>query len=109
KARVIAEAEGNASRFEQLLTEYERAPAVTRERLYLETMQQVLSNTSKVLLDSEGNNSLMYLPIDKILENNSRNNAPISQLVEPPLSGSSTFQSPQNQYDRSNSRDRGAR
>ncbi len=110
KARVIAEAEGNAARFEQLLTEYERAPAVTRERLYLETMQQVLSNTNKVLLDSEGNNSLMYLPIDKILENNNRSSGSLStKPVEAPLSGSSTFQAPQNQYDRSNSRDRGVR
>ncbi len=93
-----------------MLTEYERAPAVTRERLYLETMQQVLSNTNKVLLDSEGNNSLMYLPIDKILENNNRSSGSLStKPVEAPLSGSSTFQAPQNQYDRSNSRDRGVR
>jgi membrane protease subunit HflK len=108
KARVIAESEGNAARFEQLLTEYERAPAVTRERLYLETMQQVLSNSNKVLLDSEGNNSLMYLPLDKILENNTRGGA-MTKSVEPSLSSPSIFQTPQNQYDGSNSRDRGVR
>lgn len=109
KARVIAEAEGNAARFEQVLTEYERAPAVTRERLYLETMQQVLSNSNKVLLDGDGGNSLMYLPLDKMLENNPRGSTSLSNTIEPPLSGSSTFQAPINQYDRSNARDRGGR
>jgi len=68
KARVIAKAEGEASRFEQLLAEYERAPEVTRQRLYLDSIESVLSNTNKILLDTEGSNSLMYLPIDKLLE-----------------------------------------
>ncbi|HKK16205.1 MAG TPA: FtsH protease activity modulator HflK [Gammaproteobacteria bacterium] len=68
KAGVIAKAEGEANRFEKLLTEYERAPAVTRERLYIDAIESVLSNTSKVLLDTEGNNNLMYIPIDRILE-----------------------------------------
>jgi membrane protease subunit HflK len=68
KARVIAKAEGEASRFEQLLTEYKLAPEVTRERLYLDAMESVLSNTNKVLIDNDNGNSLMYLPIDKILE-----------------------------------------
>lgn len=72
KARVIARAEGEASRFDQLYTEYQRAPAVTRQRLYLEAMESVLSNTSKVLLDTEGSNSLMYLPIDKLINNPGR-------------------------------------
>ena len=69
KARVIATAEGEAARFEQLVAEYERAPAVTRERLYLETVESVLSNSNKVLLDAKGSNSLMYLPLDKMLDN----------------------------------------
>ena len=68
KATVIARAEGEASRFNQLLTEYERAPAVTRQRLYLDAMESVLANTSKVLIDAEDSNSLMYLPIDKLIE-----------------------------------------
>ncbi|MEE9552282.1 MAG: FtsH protease activity modulator HflK [Gammaproteobacteria bacterium] len=68
RARVIAKAEGEASRFEQLLTEYERAPEVTRQRLYLDSIESVLSNTNKVLLDTEGSNSLMYIPIDKLLQ-----------------------------------------
>ena len=68
KARVIAKAEGEASRFEQLLTEYQRAPEVTRQRLYLDAIESVLSSSSKVLMDSNNGNSLMYLPIDKLLE-----------------------------------------
>ncbi len=68
KAKVIARAEGEASRFEQLLAEYQLAPEVTRQRLYLDAIESVLSNSSKVLIDSEHSNSLMYLPIDKLME-----------------------------------------
>jgi len=66
--QVIARAEGEASRFEQLLTEYERAPAVTRERLYIDAIQEVLSNTSKVLVDVEGGNNMMFLPLDRMMQ-----------------------------------------
>jgi membrane protease subunit HflK len=68
KERVIAEAEGNASRFSQLLTEYMKAPEVTRQRLYLETVEQVLGASSQVLVNVENGNSLMYLPLDKMME-----------------------------------------
>ena len=65
----ISRAEGEADRFTKLVTEYRKAPEVTRKRLYLETMQEVLSNTSKVLLTGdEGQNSMLYLPLDKMLE-----------------------------------------
>ncbi len=67
-ARVTQEAEGNASRFKQILVEYNKAPAVTRERLYLDMMQSVLGNTSKVLVDQKGGNSLLYLPLDQLLK-----------------------------------------
>jgi membrane protease subunit HflK len=67
KARVIAEAEGDVSRFLAILTEYEKAPEVTRERLYLDAVEDVLANTSKVMVDVKGGNSLMYLPLDKIM------------------------------------------
>jgi len=67
KARVVETAQGDASRFKQVLTEYAKAPQVTRQRLYLETMQQVLSNTSKVYLDSQSNGNLLYLPLDKLM------------------------------------------
>ncbi len=66
--RVIASAEGESARFLSVLTEYAKAPEVTRERLYLETMEQVLSDTNKVLLDvKEGGNSLIYLPLDQMI------------------------------------------
>ena len=66
--RVIASAEGESARFLSVLGEYTKAPEVTRERLYLETMEKVLSETNKVLLDvKEGGNSLVYLPLDQLL------------------------------------------
>jgi modulator of FtsH protease HflK len=108
KARVIAEAEGNAARFEQLLTEYERAPAVTRDRLYLDTMEIVLSNTNKVMIDSQGNNSLIYLPIDKIMEN-TRSGRGIIDNSSSPTTTPSSGQTSQGLYDRADRRDRGAR
>lgn len=68
KEQVTLEAQGEVARFEELLPQYERAPEVTRERIYLETMEQVLSNTSKILVDSKSGNNMMYLPLDKIME-----------------------------------------
>lgn len=66
---MIANAEGDASRFKQILTEYEKAPQVTRERMYIDMMQQILSNTSKVMVDQQkGGNSLLYLPLDKLMQ-----------------------------------------
>jgi len=66
--RVTVSAEGDASRFRQIVTEYAKAPEVTRSRMYLETMQQVYSNTSKVLIDAKGQGNLLYLPLDKLLQ-----------------------------------------
>ena len=66
--RVIRDAEGEASRFEALLAEYQKAPRVTRDRLYIEAVEQVYSSTNKVLLDSKGSGNLLYLPIDKLIE-----------------------------------------
>lgn len=68
KLSVIAKAEGDASRFEQLLAEYSKAPEVTRTRLYLETMQNVLSNSNKVAIDVSRGNNLLYLPLDQMLK-----------------------------------------
>jgi membrane protease subunit HflK len=68
KARIVADAEGEAQRFTQLLEAYVRAPVVTRQRLYYETMEQVLSNTNKVLVDTKGSGNVMYLPLDKLAE-----------------------------------------
>jgi membrane protease subunit HflK len=66
--RIISSAEGDISRFEQILVEYSKAPGVTRDRLYLDMMQQVLSNTSKILIDQKDGNNLLYLPLDKLIQ-----------------------------------------
>jgi membrane protease subunit HflK len=65
--RVIADAEGNTARFEALLTEYQAAPGVTRDRLYIEAIEEVYSNSSKVFIDSKSSGNLLYLPIDKLI------------------------------------------
>lgn len=67
RARVVANAQGDASRFKQVLVEYQKAPAVTRDRMYLETMQQIFSNTTKVMVDSKSGSNLLYLPLDKLM------------------------------------------
>jgi len=69
--QVVAEAEGESQRFESLLAEYEKAPEVTRQRLYLDAIQEVMSNSSKVLVDVEGGNNMLYLPLDKIIQQGS--------------------------------------
>ena len=69
--RVIANSEGEAKRFLKLLAEYEKAPEVTRERLYIEAVESVFSNSNKVLMDVEGNNNLLYLPLDQIMKQRS--------------------------------------
>jgi modulator of FtsH protease HflK len=68
RARVIATAEGDATRFKQVLTEYTKAPAVTRERIYIDTMQTVYMSTSKVMLDYKGGGNLLYLPLEKLMQ-----------------------------------------
>ncbi len=66
--RVIADAEGEAARFLALLTEYQKAPGVTRDRLYIDAVEEVYRNSNKIILDSEGSGNLLYLPIDKLIE-----------------------------------------
>lgn len=71
RERVKLEAEGEVARFEQLLPQYNAAPDVTRDRLYLETLEEVYSNTSKIMVDNQGSGNMMYLPLDKILDRQS--------------------------------------
>jgi membrane protease subunit HflK len=68
KSEVVERAEGDASRFKQILVEYAKAPAVTRERLYLDMMQSVVGNASKVMMDQKAGNSLLYLPLDRLMQ-----------------------------------------
>ncbi|MDX1562070.1 MAG: FtsH protease activity modulator HflK [Gammaproteobacteria bacterium] len=90
RAQVVANAEGESSRFTQILREYQRAPEVTRERLYLETLENILANSTKVLVDSEGGNNLLYLPLDRLVEQrNAGGNqprttqSPLTSTIEP--------------------------
>ncbi|MDR3428570.1 MULTISPECIES: FtsH protease activity modulator HflK [Silvimonas] len=68
KQRVVSQADGDASRFKQVATEYAKAPQVTRERMYLDTMQQMFQNTTKILVDQKGSGNLLYLPLDKLIQ-----------------------------------------
>jgi len=69
KARIVAQAEGDAQRFKSVLAEYQKAPQVTRDRMYVDAMQQIYSNVTKVLVDSRQGSNLLYLPLDKIMQN----------------------------------------
>lgn len=89
KQRVIANAEGDASRFRQIVSEYSKAPVVTRDRLYLDAMQQILSSTSKVLVDQKGGNNLLYLPLDKLIQQ-STSDIPVTKPTIQPESAPST-------------------
>ena len=68
RQRVIEQAEGDASRFRQIVAEYTKSPQVTRDRLYIDAMQQIMSNTSKVLIDQKGGGNLLYMPLDRIMQ-----------------------------------------
>lgn len=83
RQKVVANAEGDASRFRQILAEYKKAPAVTRERLYLDTMQQVLGSVSKVVTDQKSGGSLLYLPIDKLTRLPSSDTSSAATEVKP--------------------------
>jgi membrane protease subunit HflK len=87
KISIENEALGNASRFDQILAEYIRAPEVTKKRLFLETQEQIMSTVSKIVIDQKGSNSLLYLPLDKIIKNSSNNN---NEIVDPSQASSQT-------------------
>jgi membrane protease subunit HflK len=97
KERVILESRGEVARFEELLPQYTAAPQVTRQRIYLETMEQVYSNTSKIMVDTEGGNNMMYLPLDKMLERQQGTGpAPASRNTIEGLRNSPTGSTPTN-------------
>ena len=86
KEAIVATAEGESERFSALLTEYKKAPSITRERLYLEATESVFSNSTKIMVDVEGGNNLMYLPLDKLIQN-----APARTTVSGAANTSATF------------------
>ena len=84
---MIANAEGDASRFSQIVTEYQKAPQVTRQRMYLDTMQTVMNNTTKVVIDQKNGSNLLYLPLDKLQQLvNPSDSGATDTLLQPPVS-----------------------
>lgn len=75
QARVVAQSEGDSARFKSVLTEYEKAPKVTKDRLYIDAMQEIYTNVTKVIVDSKGNSQLLYLPLDKLIEKTTPSNS----------------------------------
>lgn len=100
RSRVVERAKGEAERFSALLAEYEKAPQVTRKRLYMDTMESVLSNTSKIIVDSKNSNQLMYLPIDQLMRQKSEqgpvnaNTPAVTATPQPPTSQPSRINPP---------------
>ncbi len=86
RSRVIARAEGDAQRFKSVLVEYQKAPAVTRDRIYIDTMQQIYSDVTKVMVDSRNGSNLLYLPLDKLMQQGNSSvtsTTPVPVTVEP--------------------------
>src|SRR5690554_2116054 len=77
REQTVLKAQGEVARFKELLPQYKAAPVVTRERLYIETLEEIYSNTAKVMVDVEGSNNMMYLPLDKIMERQRAEQAPV--------------------------------
>jgi membrane protease subunit HflK len=84
KQRVIESSAGDANRFKQILVEYNKAPSVTRDRLYLDMMQEILTNTNKILVDSKNSNNLLYLPLDKLIEKSTPTTIPAPTVPAAP-------------------------
>ncbi len=108
KQRVIERSEGDASRFRQIVAEYNKAPGVTRERLYLEAIQEIMSNTSKVLVDQKGGNNLLYLPLDKLMQMTGAGSPVVDAMSKPaePSPGSEQLPSASRSRDALRNRER---
>ena len=119
KARIVAQAEGDAQRFKSVLAEYQKAPQVTRDRMYIDTMQQIYSNVSKVVVESRQGSNLLYLPLDKLLQAPAASASAVpadvpgtsTPAAQSPVNGSSTggFSNDLRSRDNGRSRDRDSR
>jgi membrane protease subunit HflK len=90
KSRVVSQAEGDGQRFKSVLSEYQKAPAVTRDRLYIDTMQNVYSNVTKVMVDNQKNSNLLYLPLDKIIQQSGGASGSVTASTPVPANASPT-------------------
>lgn len=86
RARIVGQAEGDSQRFRSVLTEYQKAPQVTRERMYVDAMAQMYSNVTKVLVDTKAGSNLLYLPLDKIMQITAQSGAVAAPAAAPPVS-----------------------
>jgi membrane protease subunit HflK len=112
RARVVAQAEGDAERFRSVLTEYQKAPGVTRDRLYIDTMNQIYSSVTKIMVDSRsGNNNLLYLPLDKLLQQATpvAPGAPVAATPDPAANTSGATSAESRSRDGQRGRDRDTR
>lgn len=108
REQIILEAQGEVARFEELLPQYQNAPEVTRQRIYLDTLQELYAKTPKVLVDVEGGNNMMYLPLEKLLEKQGRNTNTFSPTRIPEnASGGSASSGTETQSTRSSNRSGG--
>ena len=85
KSRIVSQAQGDAQRFKSLVAEYQKAPQVMRDRMYIDAMQQIYTNTTKVLIDAKAGSNLLYLPLEKIIQQAGQSNAPVSAQPAQPL------------------------
>jgi len=85
KSRIVSQAQGDAQRFKSLVAEYQKAPQVMRDRMYIDAMQQIYTNTTKVLIDTKAGSNLLYLPLEKIIQQAGQSNAPVSTQPAQPL------------------------
>jgi membrane protease subunit HflK len=114
KARIVAQAQGDAQRFRSVLAEYQKAPQVTRDRMYLDTMQQIYGNVTKVMVDSRQGSNLLYLPLDKIIQQAAVAETPGSGAtpaapVQTPVAPATTVGSDSRTRDAARTRDRETR
>ena len=85
KSRIVSQAQGDAQRFKSLVAEYQKAPQVMRDRMYIDAMQQIYTNTTKVLIDTKAGSNLLYLPLEKIIQQAGQSNAPVSTQPAQPM------------------------
>jgi membrane protease subunit HflK len=107
KSRIVSQAQGDAQRFRSVLTEYQKAPQVTRDRMYLDTMQQIYANVTKVMVDSRQGSNLLYMPLDKLMQGNMQAPAVAeSPAPTPPATGAAASGSGNDARTRDTSRSR---
>jgi len=109
RARIVAQAEGDSQRFRSVLTEYQKAPQVTRERMYTDAMQEIYSNVTKVLVDSKAGNNLLYLPLDKIMQMTAQSTASPTTAAPPPSAGTASTPASRSLDNAARSRERESR